>query len=67
MWENALHLENLEVSSYLGLVLYNIFAANDSQKVIEDVHKGRADHLKHASNFAENWLYALIPHFVMNL
>jgi hypothetical protein len=67
MWENPLHLESLEVSSYLGLLLYNAFTAYDSKKTVEEVHNGKGDYLKHANKFSENWLYALIPHFLMFL
>jgi len=67
MLENPLHLESVEVSTYLGLLLYNSFTAHDSQKIVEDVHKGKGDYLKHANKFAENWLYSLIPHFLMNI
>jgi len=67
MWDNPLHLEGIEVGSYIGLVLYNMFTGHDSQKAIEDVNNGKGDYLKHANKFAENWLYALIPHFLMNM
>jgi len=67
MWENPMHLEGLEVSSYLGLLLYNAFTAYDSRKTVEEVHNGKGDYLKHANKFSENWLYALIPHFLMVL
>jgi len=65
--ENALHLENVEVSTYIGLLLYNAFTGHDSEKALEDVKSGKGDYLKHASKFAENWLYALVPHFLMNM
>jgi hypothetical protein len=67
MWESTLHLESLEVSTYLGLLLYNAFTGHDSQKTIEDVRAGKGDYLKYANKFSENWLYALIPHFLMSL
>jgi len=67
MWDNPLHLESIEVSSYIGLLLYNLFTGHDSQKAVEDVNAGKGDYLKHANKFAENWLYALIPHFLMNM
>jgi len=67
MWENSFHLESLEISSYLGLLLYNAFTAYDSKKTVEEVHNGKGDYLKHANKFSENWLYALIPHFLMIL
>jgi len=67
MWESALHLESLEVSTYQGLLLYNAFTGHDSQKTVEDVRNGKGDYLKHANKFSENWLYALIPHFLMNI
>lgn len=67
MWESPLQLESLEVSSYLGLLLYNAFTANDSQKTVEDIRNGKGDPLKHANKFSENWLYSMIPHFLMAL
>jgi len=67
MWANPIHLESIEVSTYIGLMLYNMFTGHDSQKAIEDVNAGKGDYLKHANKFSENWLYALIPHFLMNL
>jgi len=67
MWESVLHLESLEVNTYLGLLLYNAFTGHDSQKTVEDVRNGNGDYLKHANKFSENWLYALIPHFLMSL
>jgi hypothetical protein len=65
--ENALHLENVEFSTYLGLILYNVFTGHDSEKALEDVQSAKGDFLKHATKFAENWLYALVPHFLMNM
>jgi len=67
MWESALHLESLQASTYVGMLLYNAFAGSDSQKTVEDVRAGKGDYLKHANQFSENWLYALIPHFLMGL
>lgn len=67
MWANPIHLESIEMSTYIGLMLYNVFTGHDSQKAIEDVNNGKGDYLKHANKFSENWLYALIPHFLMNL
>jgi len=67
MWANPIHLESIEVSTYIGLMLYNMFTGHDSQKAIEDVNAGKGDYLKHANKFSENWLYALIPHFLMNM
>jgi len=67
MLNSTLHLESLEVSTYLGLMLYNLFSGYDSQKTVEDVRNGKGDYLKHANKFLGNWLYALIPHFLMSL
>jgi len=67
MWESVLRLENLEVSTYLGLLLYNLSTGYDSKKTVEDARNGKGDYLKHANSFSENWLYALIPHFLMSL
>jgi len=67
MWNNPIHSESIEVSTYIGLMLYNMFTGHDSQKAIEDVNNGKGDYLKHANKFSENWLYALIPHFLMHM
>jgi len=67
MLDGLVNIESMEMSTYLGLLLYNVFTGHDSQKAIEDVHEGKGDYLKHGNKFAENWLYALIPHFLMNM
>ena len=67
LYENFLHMESIEMGTYIGMVLYNMFTSHDSQKAIEDVENGKGDYLKHANKFSENWLYSLIPHFLMNI
>ena len=65
MFANPLSMASTQMNTYIGLLLYNVFTGKKSQKAMEDVQKGKEDHLKHASKFPENWLYALAPHFVM--
>jgi len=64
MVANPLSVASTQINTYIGLLLYNAFTGSKSQKVMEDVQKGKEDHLKHASRFSESWLYSLAPHFV---
>ena len=59
-------MQGLEISTYIGLLMYNLFAKYDCQKALEDINKGKGDCLKHASAYSENWVVALFPYFVMN-
>lgn len=65
MLANPLSIASVQTNTYIGLLLYNALTGNKSQKAVEDVQKGKADHLKHASKFPEHWLYGLAPHFLM--
>jgi len=67
MLGNLLQIENIGMSTYLGLLLYNISIGHDSMKAIKDVNNGKEDYLKHANTFSQNWLFALIPHLLMNM
>jgi len=65
MFANPLGIGSVQTNTYIGLLLYNALTGNRSQKAVEDVQKGKDDHLKHASKFPEHWLYSLAPHFFM--